>query len=138
MTKSKRNKHLLMKGGFLESLTNTISNLSSSISQGANNLWQKTKQTNILTQNSTPSSYTNTTNTLPNTTNTLPNTTNTYGGKTKKRYFKGGFTPTSGIAKNASSFYGKTAQPHNWVGGKTRRNRNKQSRRKKHYKHTKY
>lgn len=59
-----------------------------------------------------------------------PPQSSTYGGKSKKRRMKGGFkdnTPTSGIALNAGPFSGKTAQPHNWVGGrrKTINNRNK-------------
>lgn len=52
-----------------------------------------------------------------------------YGGKRSRqntRRMKGGFkdnTPTTGLAAHAASFSGKTAQPHNLVGGKTRKNR---------------
>lgn len=118
-----------MKGGFLD----TLSNWGSSLTQGASSLWEKTKQatasaTSGLTS-STPS-YTSTT-----TTTTQPMTTSTYGGRTRRRRMRGGFkdnTPTTGLAAHAASFSGETAQPHNWVGGRTRRRgrKGKKSRRR--------
>lgn len=110
-----------MKGGFLDSLSNTLSNWGSSISQGTSSMWEKTKNTtSSLTNPSQPTM-----------------TTSTYGGRhrrTKHRRHKmhGGFkdnTPTSGIAAHASPISGvTTAKAHNWVGGKTRRHKRKSRR----------
>ena len=41
---------------------------------------------------------------------------------------RGGFkdnTPTTGLASHAAPFSGPTAQPHNWIGGRTRRRHRK-------------
>jgi hypothetical protein len=109
-----------MKGGFLD----TLSNWGSSLSQGASSIWEKTKQaTSSATTGLTPTpspTFTSTT--------TQPMTSSTYGGRTRRRRMRGGFkdnTPTTGLASHAASFSGETAQPHNWVGGKTRRHRRK-------------
>jgi hypothetical protein len=97
----KRNVRKTMKGGgFLE----TLSNLGNSISQGATTLWEKTKNyTSSITTRS--SNYTG-------------------GRRTRRRRMRGGFednTPTTGLASNAAQFSGPTAQPHNLVGGKSKR-----------------
>ena len=126
-----------MKGGFLDDFSNTLSGWGSSISQGASNLWDKTKNaassaTSSLSSSTT--SYTPTTTTTT-TTATQPMTTSTYGGKSRRRRMSGGFkdnTPTTGLAANAASFSGQTAQPHNWVGGKTRKHRGRKHRGRKH------
>jgi len=109
-----------MKGGFLD----TLSNWGSSLTQGASSFWEKTKQaTSSATSGLTGStlSYTPTsTQPIP----TQPMTSSTYGGKTRRRRMRGGFkdnTPTTGLAAHAASFSGETAQPHNWIGGRTRR-----------------
>jgi hypothetical protein len=101
-----------MKGGFLDNLSNTLSGWGSSLSQGASSMWQKTKNaSSSLTGTPSPSP-------TPSNTQTYQPPVN-YGGR-RSRHKRGG-----GIASNASSFSGKTAQPHNFVGGKTRRRRRK-------------
>lgn len=56
------------------------------------------------------------------------------GGRRRSRKMRGGYTPntpTTGLAFYASPISDiKTAQPHNWVGGKTKKHR-------KHKKHSK-
>lgn len=114
-----------MKGGFLDSLSNTLSNWGSSISQGTSSMWEKTKNA-VSSSTSQPP-------TQP------PMTTTTYGGRTKhrrsrhrrtrSRHMRGGFKdnmPTSGIAAHASPISGvKMAGPHNWVGGRRRSRRHR-------------
>lgn len=54
------------------------------------------------------------------------------GGKRRRK--RGGYmanTPLNGIASNASPYNGvKTAQPHNWVGGKSRKSYRKNKNRR--------
>lgn len=115
-----------MKGGFWESITSA---------------WEKTKQaaTNAYgsvsgaSVSGTPSTQTYTSTSVPSTTYTPP----AYGGKKKKtmrRKMRGGNVADNislnNLASDAAPFSGKTAQPHTWVGGKTRRRRHKRSHRK--------
>ena len=108
-----------MKGGFLD----TLSNWGSSLTQGATSLWDKTKNAASSATSSLSGSTTSYTPTT--TTTTQPMTTSTYGGKSRRRRMRGGTfkdnTPTTGLAAHAASFSGDTAQPHNLVGGRTRR-----------------
>jgi hypothetical protein len=111
-----------MRGGFLD----TLSTWGSSLSQSATNLWDKTKTaTSSATSSLTGSTPTPTTPTYPPTTSDNSTmATSTYGGKSRKRRMRGGFsdnTPTTGLAAHAASFSGQTAKPHNIVGGKTKR-----------------
>lgn len=118
-------RHRKMSGGFLDSIGSTLSGWSSSISQGATNAWNKTKSatTGALSSASGPpsssSSY------IP----TTQSSAYSVGGKkrTKKHIRGGGFTdntPTTGLAAHAEQISDiKTAQPQNWVGGKTKKNR---------------
>ena len=94
-----------MRGGFLDSLSNTLSGWSSSLSQGATNMWSKTKNA-MSSTSTTPSSYQS---------SSSYNATSTYGGRRRRRsrrHFRGGSDPISGI---------KTAQPQTWVGGRRTR-----------------
>jgi len=119
-----------MKGGFLEDISNALSGWGSSISQSATSMWDKTKN---AASSATSSLSGSTTSYTPTT--TQPMTTSTYGGKSRRRRMRGGFkanTPT-GLAAHAASFSGQTAQPHNWVGGRTRRRGRKG--RKSHRRH---
>ena len=109
-------RHRKMKGGFLDSLGSTLSGWGSSISEGASSAWNKTKSAtssayNSATTSSTPTTYTPT----------------TVGGRKRSRKMRGGYsdnTPTSGLAFYAAPVSDiKNAQPHNWVGGKTRKHR---------------
>jgi hypothetical protein len=118
-------------GGFLDTLTD----LSNSISQGASELWEKTKQvTNSITSSSSTPSYTGSIMTPTQTTSSSMG----YGGKrTRRRRMKGGFvdnTPLTGLASNSASFSGMTAEAHNLLGGKTKRRGRKSSknRRRRH------
>jgi hypothetical protein len=125
----KKHKNRTMKGGFWNSLT-----------QGFSDAWEKTKKATTDAYSSatgSPSSTyspptTTTTYSPPTTTTTYsqPTSTGYMGGKTKRRRMRGGFkdnTPTTGLANLAAPFSGKTAQPHNWVGGKTKRRKHRHS-----------
>jgi len=108
-------RHRKMKGGFLDSLGSTLSGWGSSLSQGASSVWSKTK-------NATSSAY----NSATTSTSTPSSTyTPTVGGKKRSRKMRGGYgsnTPTTGLAATASPISDiKSAQAHNWVGGKTRK-----------------
>jgi hypothetical protein len=126
----KKHKNRTMKGGFWNSLT-----------QGFSDAWEKTKKATTDAYSSATGSPSSTYS-PPTTTYSPPTTTSTYsqptstastgymGGKTKRRRMRGGFkdnTPTTGLANHAAPFSGKTAQPHNWVGGKTKRRKHRHS-----------
>ena len=125
----RKHNHNTMKGGFWDTLT-----------QGLSDAWEKTKKTTTGLTGTASTSYT-----PPATSYTPPAPTPTsasavYGGKTrskkKRRHMKGGFkdnTPTTGLAAHAAPFSGPTAQPHNWVGGKTKKRYHK----RQHRRHTK-
>ena len=103
--------------GMFGSVGSTLSGWGSSISDTASSAWNKTKS-------ATSGAYDSATGTTPST--TYPSTTSTLGGKRKRsRKMRGGFsdnTPTTGLAAHASPISGvKSAQPHNWVGGKTKK-----------------
>ena len=132
--------HRKMKGGFLESLGSTLSSWGSSVSQGANSLWDKTKKatssaTSSLTASAPTSSYTPTstapTSTVPSLSSTSSNTSSlptpkAFGGRKRSKKMRGGFSPnstTTGLASSAGPFSGQTAQPKNWVGGRTRKHK---------------
>jgi len=123
MPRKHRNRH--MKGGFLDNLSNTLSGWGSSLSKGASSMWAKTK--NATTSLTNPTASTSLTNPTASTSSyQAPMSTSTYGGKntSRRRHMRGGYrdnTPTTGLAAHTASFSGKTAQPHNWVGGRTKR-----------------
>lgn len=141
MPKRDRKRHRTMKGGFLE----TLSEWGSSLTQGASDLWRKTKDaTTGMSSTSTYDSSSSTSsspsyNQTPTYTSSpsITSTTMGYGGRRTKRrrHMKGGFkdnTPTTGLASNAASFSGTTAQPQTIVGGRTRRHRRKSRKHRKH------
>lgn len=116
-----------MKGGFLEGITSSLSGL-----------WQKTKQaTTDMMGTSNTSSYNYPSSTQSSSYNyQQPNQGyRPYGGKRRTKKMRGGYhdnTPTTGVASHAAPFSGETARPHNWVGGRSRRNRKRRgSRRQK-------
>lgn len=127
MPRRHRHRHRrTMKGGFLDDLTNTLSGWGSSITQGASSIWEKTKSAS--SNLTSPSPSTTMTPSVPSTTITpsSPSTTMTpsspssipaYGGKHRTHKKRGG--GVASFAASASNI--KTAQPLNWVGGKTRR-----------------
>jgi len=117
--------HKTMKGGFW------------------NSWWHSTKKATSDAYNSvtgTKSSTPSTTTTTPSTTTSSPSATTTSptvpastesatvgGRKRRSRAKRGGYSansPTTGIAFYASPVSDiKNAQPHNWVGGRTKRRR---------------
>ena len=129
-------RHRNMKGGFWDNIGSTLSGWGTSISQGANSAWDKTKKaTTSSTSTYTPT--TTSTYTSPSTTSTYTPSTqssyNTTGGRrkrvrTKKNKYGGSYRSNislTNMASTAASFSGKTAQPHVWVGGKTKRRHHK-------------
>ena len=109
------------------SIGSTLSGLGSSISDSASSAWNKTKSATSSAYDSVTGS-TGTTGDYGSYTGVTPsyNNTSPYGGRRKKsRKMRGGFkdnTPTTGLAAHASPISDiKSAQPHNWVGGKTRK-----------------
>lgn len=110
-----------MKGGFWESVTAA---------------WEKTKQA-ASNAYSSVSGATTSGATMPSSTYTPPATPtapaynpSVYGGKKKRtvrRKMRGGNIADNmsltNLASQAAPFSGKTAQPHTWVGGKTRRHK---------------
>ena len=131
-----------MKGGFLDSLTNSLTSgwdsLSNSASSGLNTL-----------TSSAPTAYSKTKNAVTGTVNSVMSSTGlaqpqqsyAVGGRTRKHFKNkrgGGYsanTPLNGLAANAASVSNvKTAQPHNLVGGK----KSKRSRKHKHSKSCKH
>jgi len=113
------------------------SSLFKSVTSSVTNAYNNAKNalgTSSYGSANTTSLYTPTTSTYTPTTSTYtPTTTSTGGRKRRKtRRMRGGnFTdniPTTGLAAGASPISGiPTAQPHNWVGGRTRRHRNRRS-----------
>jgi hypothetical protein len=128
-----------MKGGFLDSLSSTLSSWGSTISQSASDAYNKTKNaassayssatTPSYTSSTTPS-YTTSSYTAPVTNNASYTPSGSYGGKKRKsRKMRGGYIPLTGIAANAAPISGiKSAEPHNWVGGKKSRKNKRRTR----------
>ena len=74
-----------LKGGFLDSLGQTFSNLGSSISQGASTMWSKTKKaTGMDTSTYTPSSYSSSSS--YNTPNYSQDSSSTYSPSSSSTY----------------------------------------------------
>ena len=129
MPRRQRHRRRTMKGGFLQGISDNLTGLGSSISQGARDLWEKTKQTT--------SNLTGTTSSQPSL-DYVPPMTTTSGGKTRRRRMRGGYkdnTPTTGIATHAAPFSGPTAQPQTIVGGRSRRHKRRGHRSRRHRKH---
>jgi hypothetical protein len=134
-------RHRKMKGGFLESLSGTLSSWGSSISQSASNAYNKTKNaaSSAYSSATTPTSTTPTTSTSTSYTPTSTASytpSGAYGGKKgKSRKMRGGYSNNialTGLAANASPISGiKSAEPHNWVGGKKSRKNKRGTRSKK-------
>ena len=136
-------KHKKLRGGegIVNSLGQTFSNLGISISKGVKDAWGKLSNSNQNT--SSYQTY------QPQQTNYSyqPQPTTPYyptGGKktrrryTNRKYKRGGSykdnTSLTNLASHAAPFSGKTAQPLNWVGGKTNRRRRsgKKTKRRRH------
>lgn len=98
-------------GSSQNSIGSTISNTWSSVSQGATDLWDKAKKS-VSGSNTSAPVY------------NAPAQSSYMGGKRhKKRGGTRGWTPLTGIASHAADFFGKSAQPQAWVGGKRRTKR---------------
>lgn len=134
MPKRNSNKSRRMRGGFLESLSNSISSGWNSVSQGASSMWDKTKNaassaySSATTPASVPAIPTQPSTGIPPA--PTPVSVSVSGGKRRRtRKMRGGYssnTMLTGLAASASPISGiKTAQPHHWVGGRTKRRRTK-------------
>lgn len=122
-----RHRRRTMRGGFLD----TLSSWGASLTQGANSLWEKTKQASSTPTYTAPPAPAYTAPSMPS---SAPSSMPSYGGKTRKRRMRGGFTdntPATGLAAHAGSFSGETARPHNWVGGKTKRRKARKTKRRR-------
>lgn len=138
-------KHKKLGGGLFDSLGQTFSSLTNSISQNVQNAYNKTKQGLTGNQNS----YFSQPNTslsppyLPPSQSSYTSPPQNYGsnfGGTKKRPRKmkrGGYRSNNylpDIVSNAAPYSGVTAKPHNLVGGYKKRTRKsgKKSRKRHH------
>jgi hypothetical protein len=118
-----------MKGGFFESLT-----------QGASDLWEKTKKASSDAYNSATGSSSTTSSYVPP---PPPATSSTgyMGGRKRSRKMRGGYSDNialTGLAASASPISDiKSAQPLTTVGGR-RTKRHRRHRHGKSCKHRKY
>ena len=125
MPKRNRNQNRTMKGGVdLSFFTNSWN----SLSRSASDAWSKTKNaaSTAYSSGTTPAPVTPiaTPSYVPT---SAPVVNTSVGGRKRTRKMRGGYTdntPTTGLASTASPISDiKTAQPHTWVGGKTKRHR---------------
>ena len=131
-------KNKKLYGGFsLDSIGSTLSGWGTSISNNATSAYNKTK-------NAVSSATTGSTGSSTFYSPTQPTQTYSVGGRTRRRRSKRGGSysaskSVTGLAANSSSVYNtKTAQPHNLVGGKSkkqRRHKHKHSKSCKNKKH---
>lgn len=125
----RRHRHRTMKGGFFESLT-----------QGASDLWEKTKKASSDAYNSATGSSSTTSSYVPP---PPPATSSTgyMGGRKRSRKMRGGYSDNialTGLAASASPISDiKSAQPLTTVGGR-RTKRHRRHRHGKSCKHRKY
>jgi hypothetical protein len=133
----KRNRNRKMKGGFWDSLKNSISSGINSLSQGATNAWNTTKKASEQAYDSAKSSLSNTPSYSSSSSYMSSPSASSYsapsmgqyqGGQRKRsRKMRGGYKDNislTGLASSAAPVAGiSTAKPHNWVGGKTRRHK---------------
>ena len=114
-------------GGFFDSVSDSFSGLFGSK--------KSTPSYNSYSSPTYSSSYSNPTS---STSYSNPSYSSSYyGGKRRRsrKHMRGGFTdntPTTGLAAHAAPFSGPTAQPHNWLGGKTRRRHRKGRKTRRH------
>jgi hypothetical protein len=143
--------HKTMKGGFWNSLWNSTKKATTDAYNSVTGTKTYTPTTTTSTPVPTTSTQspvpttstqspvpTTTTSTIPISSETVPKVT--VGGRKKRSSKRGGFTartPTTGLAFHAAPVSNiKNAQPHNWVGGRTKRQRkHKHSKSCKHRKH---
>ena len=115
-------KNKKMYGGFFDSIGSTLSGWGTTLSDNAKMAYYKTKNA----VGSATSSYTGA---------QQPTQLYSVGGRTRrrKRSARGG----ASLASNSSPVHNvKTAQPHNWVGGKSKKHRkHKHSKTCSHRKH---
>ena len=131
-----------MKGGFWESLSSAW-NTTKKASSDAYNSASSSVTTPTPSPASTPApapTYTSAPSPSPTPT---PLYTPVQGGRKRRRrtFKRGGYsanTSISNLASSSASFSGKTAQPHTWVGGNTRRRRHSHTKSCKHKRHRKH
>jgi len=120
----RKHRHRTMKGGFLDSLT-----------QGASDLWEKTKKASSDAYNSaTGSTATGSTSYVPPPTSYVPPATSSSGymggrmrGRKRSRKMRGGYSDNisiNGLAASAAPISDiKSAQPLTTVGGRRTKRR---------------
>jgi hypothetical protein len=120
-------KHRNMKGGFLESIT-----------QSLNSAWDETKKTASNAYDSAATSIKS--STTPSTTTSY--TPSTIGGRKRTRRMRGGYSDNialTGLAARASPISDiKSAQPLTTVGGKRRKTKKMRFRHGKSHKRRRY
>lgn len=125
MPRKHRHRRRTMKGGFWEK-----GGFWDSLTQDLSTVWENTKKTTSDAYSYVTGSKSRPYPSTPLLTSTQPTSSGFMGGRTRRRRMRGGFrdnTPTTGLASHAASFSGQTAQPHNWVGGRTRTRHRKHS-----------
>jgi hypothetical protein len=116
-----------MRGGFLENISSTLSNLGSSLTESASSIWNKTRSL-TSSSGSSVSSYVPTTTASPTYTTT---TSPTYGGRKTRRLrrMRGGYSSNVSLTNLAA-----TAGPVSGIktvhGGRKRRQRRTNKRRR--------
>lgn len=123
------------KGGSIwDSMTNSMSNLGSSMSNWTSGL-MSSKKTSYSSPSS--SSYSSPSSYSSQSYSSSPYSSTSSGGKRRtKRRMRGGFkdnTLMNNLATHAAPFSGSTAEPKNWVGGRTKRRRHRRSKSRRHH-----
>jgi hypothetical protein len=126
------------KGGYLD-ISKSLTDLGTSIKNGASNMWSKTKnEFSKLTSSNTQGNSYQPTPPPPYQPSSQPSyqpsyqPTPSYGGSKrrksgkfrKSRRMKGGYKDNislTNLASTAAPFSGATARAHNWVGGRKKR-----------------
>jgi hypothetical protein len=129
-------------GSVWDSMTSSMTNLGSSMSNWGSSLMSSSKKTPSYSSSSLslPSSSSSSSSYQPSSYSSSTTLNRSSGGKRRsKRRMRGGFkdnTPLNNLAAKAAPFSGSTAEPKNWVGGKTKRRRgSRKNRRSKSHRH---
>lgn len=120
------------KGGSIwDSMTNSMSNLGSSMGNWGSSLMSSKKPSY-----SSPSSSSYSSQSYSSSPYSSTSSTSSGGKRRTKRRMRGGFkdnTPMNNLATYAAPFSGSTAEPKNWVGGRTKRRRHRSSKSRRHH-----
>jgi hypothetical protein len=122
------------------SVWDSMTNLGSSMSNWGSSLMSSSKKTPSYSSSSLSLPSSSSSSYQPSSYSSSTTLNRSLGGKRRsKRRMRGGFkdnTPLNNLAAKASPFSGSTAEPKNWVGGKTKRRRgSRKNRRSKSHRH---